>query len=401
MSRVTDIKAVAERLSAEAQPAWLSAPRQSAVERVAENDLPDTHYEDYQHFDVRKIYADVDFNAEPADEEFDELTVKAVRTVIAMNGEPFDRRCSLRNTSDEARYNTIADNRNAVTALNTALTRGGVAVSVAEGEHAGVIVLDLRYAGAAHSTVFDRVLIDCGADSTAEFVVVHRTRGEVVVNTVREMFVGRGAKVRVTDITLGGGTLIESRYSQCDADAELRQLFCTVSEGLSRSDYVTTLAGEGVESSTDGVFITGAGVCDTQMLVRHMAPHGTSSELVKGIAWGEAVGSFAGRVYVAPDSQKTDAQLTNRNIVVGRKARIFTKPTLEIYADDVKCGHGAAVGQLDDEAVYYMRQRGISEAEARRLQLLGFASDVVTRFGGASAHYLETVTDDALSKIKE
>ena len=101
----------------------------------------------------------------------------------------------------------------------------------------------------------------------------------------------------------------------------------------------------------------------------------------EGVAGGTAVGEFCGLVYVAPDAQRTDAQQQNRNILLSETARITTQPQLEIYADDVKCSHGATVGQMDSEAILYMRQRGLSEAQARRLQIEGFVGDVVRRCG--------------------
>ena len=104
-----------------------------------------------------------------------------------------------------------------------------------------------------------------------------------------------------------------------------------------------------------------------------------SNSSVKGVAGGEAVGEFGGLVYVAPDAQRTDARQQSRNMLLSRTARITTQPQLEIYADDVKCSHGATVGQMDAEAIYYMRQRGLSEAAARRLQIEGFVGDIVRR----------------------
>ena len=102
---------------------------------------------------------------------------------------------------------------------------------------------------------------------------------------------------------------------------------------------------------------------------------------MKGIAGGNAVGEFRGLVYVAPDAQRTDARQQSRNILLSETARIDAKPQLEIYADDVKCSHGATVGQMDADAILYMRQRGLSLAQARRLQIEGFAGDVVRRCG--------------------
>ena len=117
------------------------------------------------------------------------------------------------------------------------------------------------------------------------------------------------------------------------------------------------------------------------MRVSHNVPDCSSRSLVKGVAGGEATGAFQGLVYVAPGAQRTDAQQTSRNVELSTGARIVAKPQLEIYADDVKCTHGATVGQMDDEAILYMRQRGLSEAQARGVQIEGFVGDVVRRCG--------------------
>ena len=113
----------------------------------------------------------------------------------------------------------------------------------------------------------------------------------------------------------------------------------------------------------------------------HNVPDRRSDSAVKGVAGGTAVGSFAGWSMWLPGAQRTDARQQNRNILLSREARITTQPQLEIYADDVKCSHGATVGQMDAEAILYMRQRGLSEADARRLQIEGFVGDVVRRCG--------------------
>ena len=131
-----------------------------------------------------------------------------------------------------------------------------------------------------------------------------------------------------------------------------------------------------------GVFLAGGEEhCVVKLRTNHNVPDCRSNSYIKGVAGGSARGEFCGLVYVAPDAQHTDAQQQNRNILLSETAHIATQPQLEIYADDVKCSHGATVGQMDSEAVLYMRQRGLSEVQARRLQIEGFVGDVVRRCG--------------------
>ncbi|MEG0033766.1 MAG: SufD family Fe-S cluster assembly protein, partial [Mucinivorans sp.] len=144
--------------------------------------------------------------------------------------------------------------------------------------------------------------------------------------------------------------------------------------------YTMDLLGRGAKSEVDGLFLaTGSDHCVVDLRVNHQAVGCQSRSLIKGIASGQAYGEFKGLVYVATGAQQTDARQTSRNIELSNQAHIVTKPQLEIYADDVKCSHGATVGQLDNEAIYYMRQRGLSELQAQRLQVEGFAADIILR----------------------
>ena len=135
--------------------------------------------------------------------------------------------------------------------------------------------------------------------------------------------------------------------------------------------------GQGCQTAIYGLFITrGSQHVDCLTRVRHLVGGGTSRQLLKYIVADQSRDSFTGELYIAPDAQKTDAQQTNRNLLLSRDARIQTKPQLEIYADDVKASHGASTGQLDESAVFYMQQRGLSPVQARRLLMEAFASEV-------------------------
>jgi Fe-S cluster assembly protein SufD len=165
---------------------------------------------------------------------------------------------------------------------------------------------------------------------------------------------GRGANVSSHSILLGGG--------------------------LVRNNVHPVLAGEGAECLINGLFIGGEHQhLDNYMLVEHASPHCGSRQFYNGILDGQARGVFHGRIIVHKDAQKTDAKQTNRNLLLSDDARIDTKPQLEIYADDVKCTHGATIGQIDEEALFYLRSRGIDEVSARKLLLYAFASECLDR----------------------
>src|SRR5438270_4205681 len=156
--------------------------------------------------------------------------------------------------------------------------------------------------------------------------------------------------------------------------------------GLVRNNVHPVLAGEGGECLINGLFIgNGSQHMDNYMLVEHASPHCSSRQFYNGILDGHSHGVFHGRIIVHKDAQKTDAKQTNRNLLLSDDAQIDTKPQLEIYADDVKCTHGATIGQIDENALFYLRSRGIDEVSARKLLLMAFASECMDRMKASPA----------------
>jgi Fe-S cluster assembly protein SufD len=149
--------------------------------------------------------------------------------------------------------------------------------------------------------------------------------------------------------------------------------------GLVRNDANATLS-EGSEATVNGLYIVnGTQHIDNHTMIDHAMPHGTSHELYKGILDGKAHAVFNGKIIVRKDAQKTDSKQTNKNLVLSDDAVVDTKPELQIFADDVRCTHGATIGQLDSEAMFYLQSRGIGKGEARSLLTYAFAQDVVDR----------------------
>jgi Fe-S cluster assembly protein SufD len=147
-----------------------------------------------------------------------------------------------------------------------------------------------------------------------------------------------------------------------------------------RNEVNAVLGAEGCECTLNGVYLAaGQQLIDNHTVIDHAKPHCASHELYKGILDGKARGVFNGKIYVRQDAQKTDAKQTNQTLLLSDDATINTKPQLEIYADDVKCTHGATVGQLDEEALFYLRARGIGRSQARDLLTFAFANDVIRR----------------------
>ena len=148
---------------------------------------------------------------------------------------------------------------------------------------------------------------------------------------------------------------------------------------LARHDVTATLS-EGTEATLNGLYVAGGSQhVDNHTTIDHAKPHGSSRELYKGILDGKAHAVFNGRILVRQDAQKTDSKQTNKNLVLSDDATIDTKPELQIFADDVRCTHGATIGQLDAESLFYLQSRGIGRSDARRLLTYAFAQDVVDR----------------------
>lgn len=219
-----------------------------------------------------------------------------------------------------------------------------------------------------------RLDVELAEGAAAQLVVLHRAAGECGL----ACRLGANARLELVHLFLGDATadvvVTQAAGSSCRTTSVLL--------GGGRASYRMRLEGAGAENELGGAFFaSGDERCTLNIRTEHNVPDCRSDSRVRGIAADDAVCEFGGMVYVAPDAQRTDAQQQSRNLLLGDRARIVTRPQLEIYADDVKCSHGATVGQMDSEAILYMRQRGLSEMQARRLQIEGFVGQVVRRCG--------------------
>jgi Fe-S cluster assembly protein SufD len=165
---------------------------------------------------------------------------------------------------------------------------------------------------------------------------------------------------------------------QLDRASTFASRAITLGGRIARNDIVARLNGEGAECTLNGLYIgTGESLVDTHTTIDHAKAHCPSHELYKGILAGHSRAVFNGKIIVRPDAQKTDAKQTNKALLLSDGAQVNTKPQLEIFADDVRCTHGAAIGQLDDDALFYLRARGIAESDARHLLIEAFAREVI------------------------
>jgi Fe-S cluster assembly protein SufD len=274
----------------------------------------------------------------------------------------------------------------AFTALNTALFRDGAFIHVARGAvvEEPIYLVYLSHAPGDRTVSYPRTLIV--AEDSSQITVVESYLGcdgeSYFTNPVTEIVAGENAVVdhyRLQWESLAAFHVATVQIQQARS-SNVTNLSVSLGGGLSRCDLNATLAGEGAECTLNGLY-TGAGeqIVDHHTRIDHAKPHCASHELYKGILDGSCRGVFNGKIYVHPDAQKTDAKQTNQCLLLSEEAQINTKPQLEIFADDVRCTHGATVGQLNAEAVFYLRTRGLPAQEARRILTYAFAREVIDR----------------------
>ena len=273
---------------------------------------------------------------------------------------------------------------NAFAALNTAFLEEAVIVEIA----AGAVVADpveivFDTPEAEHARVsHPRVLILAGRHSQAAVVEAYSGAGHYFTNAVTEILVGEGALLEHSKLQQESAEAahVHTVAARQERDSHFTSNNVALGGALARTDVRVTLADEGAECTLNGLFL-GAGTqhIDNHTWIDHARPHGVSRELYKGIMDGGSRGVFHGTIIVRPGAQKTDAMQTNKNLLLSRRALVNSTPALEIFADDVKCKHGSTTGQLDPEALFYLRSRGLDEDAARSLLTFAFASDVADR----------------------
>jgi Fe-S cluster assembly protein SufD len=281
---------------------------------------------------------------------------------------------------------------NAFGALNTAFFTDGLFLHVPDGVHVPdpIHVIFVGAAREAGATSMPRNLMVVGAGAAVTILESHVSveDGRRLTNAVTEFVAGDEATVE--HLKFQDDSLEAYHVSALHARLGRRTNYVAHSFALgarlSRNNIRAELAGDGLECVLNGLYITrGEQLADHHMVVEHAQPNGASHEYFNGILDDRSRGVFHGRILVKPIAQKTDAKQTNKNLLLSENATVDTKPQLEIYADDVKCTHGATIGQLNQEAVFYLRARGLSLATARRMLMHAFAGEIVDRVRHQSA----------------
>ena len=280
--------------------------------------------------------------------------------------------------------------------LNTAFAKESLSLTL-ESSVDPVILIDRRTEGeAAHIADSARIFVADGATATIVETYSGSNVGHVG-NHATFISVGKGAKLTHITVDLSGGTATHfaTHEYQIGEDVQLRTLAIHAGSSLSRTQIFARFAGEGAHGDFTGLNLVDNGQhCDFTLDVSHAVPNTTSQEMFKQVARGRSKAVFQGRIVVARDAQKTDAKMMMQGLMLSDEAEILSKPELEIYADDVVCGHGSTCGELDDDSMFYLMSRGITKTEAETMLVRGFLEEVLDPIEDEALHEALTAVVD-------
>jgi len=401
-----------EREVAEAEPAWIHRIRQAAFSRFSTIGFPTPYDEEWRHTDVAPLTR-IPFQPATSKPQtllkedlveatFDQL---AGSQLVFLNGR-FSRELSeIRPLPNGVIAGSLADilatspekiefhltryadyEAHAFIALNTAFVQDGAFIYIPQ-DTAIEEPLHLVFASTAEDMAFitfPRNLIVLGENSRSTIIesYIGIQNGVYFTNAVTEIVLGKEARINHCAFQRESPKAFHLMTLAVHQDCGSRSSSTSVMLGgaLARSEVHAVLKAEAIDCSFSGLYLAaGRQHIDIQTMVDHAKPGSTSRQLYKGILNGHASGVFKGRILVRENAQKTDAAQTNQNLLLSENAVVNTTPQLEIFADDVTCKHGTAVGHLDAEALFYLRSRGLGEEAARNLLVYGFASEIIDR----------------------
>ena len=364
----TEFYAQAGKLIGERSCGVMNAERQAALQTFEALQFPTRKVERYKYTDVSADFAP---------------NYGIALTPLQVKDLPFCYRISEAPIDVAPYYNQLADRQDAVVALNTLLGVDALVIYVPRNtkvQHPIQISNVLK--GEQDTMVNRRILVIMEECAEADVIITDRAVDQThfLTNQVVEVFAGDGSHLNLYEVE--ETHLLCTRYSSVfirqGRDSQVRHTSFTLFNGHTRNRLDVALQGEGSEVVLNGCVIADKMQrVDNNTLIDHQVSHCQSNELYKYVLDDNAVGAFAGRILVREGAQKTVSNETNANLCATSTARMYTQPMLEIYADDVKCSHGSTVGQISDAALFYMRQRGIPEQEARLLLKSAFITEVI------------------------
>ena len=388
---------------------WLELVRSSALERFEQLGFPTVHDEEWKYTNLASL-AKLGFVPATRPEKLSIDTARfvypetATAHLVVVNGflsEEVSVKTGLESVVAidllsavaDARYNKIARSylaRNAgyhdkgLAALNTAFVQSGLFLLIPKGikVETPIQVTFLTDATEPNTASFPRLLIVAEENSSATVIenFVSTSEQPYFTNAIAEIVVKDGARLEHYRMQLESREAFHVSLTSAELGRASSYDTTSINMGarLARHDISVVMDHEGAECWVDGLYLVGANQhSDTHSVIDHKQPHCNSHQLYKGILDDNGRAVFNGKIFVREGAQKTDAMQTNKNLLLSPQARVDTKPQLEIYADDVKCAHGAAVGQIDQEELFYLQARGINPELGRKLLTYGFAEEVI------------------------
>ncbi len=385
---------------------WLELVRSSAMDRFEQLGFPPVHEEDWKYTNLAALAkesfvpattstgsVDVSGFAYPETEGAHLVVVNGfLREDLSQTSGLGDAvAVDLFSAAADARYNKIIRkylarnagyHNNGLTALNTAFLQSGVFLWIPKNVKVETPLQITFVAEGDQSASFPRVLVVAEENSSATLIESFVGEGRYFTNATVEVVVKDGAHLEHYRLQRESTNAFHTSTTSVELGRASRYDTTSINLGaqLSRHDISVVMDHEGAETSVDGLYMVDSDQhSDTHSVIDHKQPHCNSHQLYKGILDGNGRAVFNGKVFVREGAQKTDAMQTNKNLLLSEKARVDTKPQLEIYADDVKCAHGAAVGQIDPEELFYLETRGIGPELGRNLLTYGFAEEVIAK----------------------
>jgi len=373
-----------------------SGGRKAAYERFATSGLPHRRLEDWRWTDLRQLldrpYPPLIGKRQPGGEVAKLLARSpfariARARLVFVNGH-FDEACSSLPRSGDVEVRTlaasatppVADGADPIANLNAAFVSDGALIRIGKGEGLDAPI-ELVFLSSVDepSTITTRNVVELADGATATLLEYHVGTDEAYVsNCVTEARLGKGARLDRVKVSEEGARALHlaNFVARLGERASLHDFTLLEGGRATRQQGFLTFEGEGAEARVSGAYLlTGSQHADTRLVVDHAVPRCTSRELFKCVMDGNARGVFQGKVIVRPDAQKTDGKQSSHGLLLSPTSEFDTKPELEIYADDVVCGHGATSGELNEDHLFYLRARGIPEEEAKSLLISAFAAE--------------------------
>lgn len=406
--------AILENLKDESQKridgsvAWLSELRQNSWELFSQTGLPTTRHEEWKYLNlsglpslVKEVEHSVDASPKDVSEYLDDndLNIVFVNGVFSQEFSNINKLpkgisiaplaqslASQDGTISELFQRTSVNDPEPFLSLNTALFKDGAFIKIADNVifQKVIHILHVTSPSADNVAVFPRTVIMAGKSAQASILesYVGIKDEAYFINPVTDMQVGENAVLNYYKCQADGPQAVHIgavRVSQ-DANSQLEAFSLAVGARLARNNISVASNGEGTDSILDGLYVLGASQqVDNHTLIDHRQPNCTSHQLYKGILNDQSHAIFNGKIFVRPIAQKTNSYQLNKHLLLGKESRVDTKPQLEIFADDVKCTHGATIGQLNEDEIFYFQTRCISKDDAIRMLSRGFVDDLLDK----------------------